>query len=202
MSALIWPLDNYTLSSGFGPRSGGFHYGDDLAAPLGTPIHASGDGTVMAAGAASGFGQWIILDHVIDGKKVSTVYGHMYPSGVHVRTGQVVTQGQHIADVGSNGESTGPHCHFEVWPGGRLTGGHAVDPATYVNGTGTGVSVQTVGGTTSGGDTSGGPSLSTLWDIVTFLIDPHNWWRAFLFLAGLAVAAYVLWSAMNNGSAQ
>lgn len=205
--SLIWPVANYTLSSPFGPRSGGFHYGDDLAAPLGTPIVAAGDGTVMAAGAASGFGQWIIIDHIIDGSKVSTVYGHMYPDGVLVHTGAIVKQGQHIANVGSNGESTGPHCHFETWPGGRLTGGHAVDPATYVNGspsgTGTVQLVDNPTGSINPFDPIGAaaPMIKSIWKFLGFIVDPHNWWRAFLFLGGLAAIVYVVWS-MMNGSAK
>lgn len=204
MSALIWPLSSYTLSSPYGPRSGGFHYGDDLAAPLGTAIYAAGDGTVMASGSASGFGDWIIIDHIINGSKVSTVYGHMYPSGLHVHTGQIVKQGDHIADVGANGEATGPHCHFEVWPGGRLTGGHAVDPASYVNGTATATtgSIQTVGDNTSTApsDPLSGvtDSVSSIYNFIKFIIDPHNWWRVFLFLGGLAVFLYVLWSTMGK----
>lgn len=200
MSALVWPLTNYTLSSPYGPRSGGFHYGDDLAAPLGTPIYAAGDGTVMAAGSAHGFGDWVIIDHIINGAKVSTVYGHMYPSGLHVHTGQVVKQGDHIADVGANGEATGPHCHFEVWPGGRLTGGHAVDPASYVNGTatGTGMTVETVGDTTSNPVTGAVDTVTGISSFIKFIVDPHNWWRLFLFVMGLAVVAFVLWSVMNG----
>lgn len=206
MSALVWPLTTYTLSSPYGPRSGGFHYGDDLAAPLGTPIYASGDGTVVAAGKASGFGCWIVIDHVINGQKVSTVYGHEYPSGLHVVAGQVVKQGSHIGDVGANGEATGPHCHFEVWPGGRLTGGHAVDPATMVGGTTTGMATtQQVDFTTENVD-NGTPGIGTIWDtlkgvvkFVEFIINPHNWWRAFLFLVGFAFVCYVIWSMMQNG---
>jgi murein DD-endopeptidase MepM/ murein hydrolase activator NlpD len=207
MSALIWPLTSYTLSSPYGARSGGFHYGDDLAAPLGTPIYASGDGTVAAAGSASGFGDWIVIDHIINGTKVSTVYGHMYPSGLHVHAGQIVKQGDHIADVGANGEATGPHCHFEVWLGGRLTGGHAVDPATMVNGSasGTGLTVETVGnGLPNPADPIGSQlgTITGIWDFLKFILNPHNWWRVFLFLVGLAIVGYVIWSLINNGSAK
>lgn len=207
MSALIWPLTSYTLSSPYGSRSGGFHYGDDLAAPLNTPIHASGDGTVAAAGSASGFGDWIVIDHIISGQKVSTVYGHMYPSGLHVHAGQIVKQGDHIADVGANGEATGPHCHFEVWPGGRLTGGHAVDPASMVNGSaanpGDNLSVETVGNPASVlNPISDAKMIAGIWDFFKFILNPHNWWRVFLFLVGLAILGYVIWSLINNGSAK
>ncbi|GAB4590225.1 hypothetical protein Ntsu_80570 [Nocardia sp. IFM 10818] len=122
----VMPLaeGTYTVSSGFGPREGGDHMGVDLAAPEGTPIFAATDGVVVAAGAASGFGHWIVIDTTDEsGKALSTVYGHMYASGVKVQVGQTVSAGQHIADVGNDGQSTGAHLHFEVVPGGRLTGG-------------------------------------------------------------------------------
>lgn len=108
------------------------HRGLDFPAPDGTSIYAAADGVVAAAGPASGFGQWIVLDHRIAGQLVSTVYGHMWPTGVHVRRGKDVLAGELIGSVGSNGQSTGPHLHFEVWPGGRLTGGAAVDPAGWL----------------------------------------------------------------------
>jgi hypothetical protein len=87
------------------------------------------DGTVAAAGPASGFGQWIVVDSQTRTGKVSTVYGHMYPNGVLVHEGTSVKEGQHIGEVGNNGQSTGPHLHFEYWEGGRLTQGQAVDPS-------------------------------------------------------------------------
>lgn len=126
-------------TSPFGPRTNPVtgaqegHRGQDFAASVGTPIYAAAPGVVAQAGPAGGFGQWIVLDHNIAGKKVSTVYGHMYPEGVRVHTGDTVTAGQHIADVGSNGQSTGAHLHFEVWVGGRLTGGTAVDPVPWID---------------------------------------------------------------------
>lgn len=123
----------YTLTSGFGPRWGTQHLGQDFGADEGTPIYAAADGVVAEAGPASGFGQWIVLDHNIDGQQVSTVYGHMYDDGVLVHAGETVRAGQEIARVGNNGESTGAHLHFEVWEGGtRLGGGHAIDPMPWL----------------------------------------------------------------------
>ena len=119
----------FKLTSGFGPRGNSFHQGIDLAASEGTDIFAAMDGTVAAAGPASGFGQWIVVDSQTPTGKVSTVYGHMYPDGVLVRQGESVKEGQHIADIGNNGQSTGPHLHFEWWEGGRLSQGQAVDPS-------------------------------------------------------------------------
>lgn len=124
----------FTISDVFGAR-GGAHLGVDMAAPNGTPIYAASDGLVVAAGSASGFGDWIVIDSLDQtGKRYSTVYGHMYDNGLFVKTGDIVTMGQHIADVGSNGESSGPHLHFELVPGGRLTGGHQVDPMAWLSG--------------------------------------------------------------------
>lgn len=123
----------YQVSSPFGPRGGEQHQGIDLAAPVNTPFYSVADGTVVDAGPASGFGQWIVLNHQIDGKLFATVYGHMYPDGVLVKKGQKVTAGQLIGKVGNNGQSTGAHLHFEVWDSGHrdFDGGHAINPAAW-----------------------------------------------------------------------
>ncbi len=115
---------------------GSVHQGQDMAAPVGTDIYAATDGVVVASGPASGFGQWIVLDGVVGGQPVSTVYGHMFPEGVLVRTGDRVSAGQVIAKVGNSGVSTGPHLHFEVWAGSRLQGGRVLDPAAWLAGGG------------------------------------------------------------------
>ncbi|MGK8491900.1 peptidoglycan DD-metalloendopeptidase family protein [Nocardia asiatica] len=124
---------SYTVSSTFGNRGGEFHRGMDLAAKRGTPIFAALDGKVVAAGQATGFGNWIVIDSTTSDGLVSTVYGHMYDDGMHVATGDVVKAGQHIADVGSNGASSGPHLHFELWQGGRLQNGRFVNPAPLLD---------------------------------------------------------------------
>lgn len=124
----------YRISSNYGPRGSSFHHGVDLAASSGTAIYAAAGGKVVAAGPANGFGNWIVIDHVVDGKKVSTVYGHMYASGVLVKKGQIVTAAQRIGKVGSAGQSSGPHLHFEVWPGGRLSGGSSTEPVDWLLG--------------------------------------------------------------------
>ncbi|MGW4091901.1 peptidoglycan DD-metalloendopeptidase family protein [Nocardia sp. NPDC004750] len=124
----------FTVSDTFGAR-GGAHKGVDLAAPDGTPIFSVSDGRVVAAGPASGFGNWIVVDSVdINGRSYSAVYGHMWDSGVLVRPGDTVTAGQHIGAVGSAGESSGPHLHFEIVPGGRFTGGRQIDPLPWLDG--------------------------------------------------------------------
>lgn len=125
--SFIKPVDPsaVTLTSPFGMRDGSSHQGIDLAGPIGTPIYAAADGVVSRAGEASGFGQWVVLDHVINGQLLSTVYGHI--DTYVVEAGQQVRAGQQIATIGNRGQSSGPHLHWETWPGGRF-GGSAVDP--------------------------------------------------------------------------
>lgn len=140
---MLYPLyvGTYRISSPFGPRGGVLHRGADFAAPEGTSIFAVEDGVVVEArgadapdqhGWVNGFGGWIVIDHIFKGKKVSTVYGHLYPKDILVRVGQKVSRGQLIGFVGNNGQSTGAHLHFEIWPDGRLTGGTAVDPMPWL----------------------------------------------------------------------
>ena len=110
------------FTSGFGPRWGTVHRGIDIANNLGTPISAVMDGTVINAGPAQGFGNWVVIRH--DGGEVS-VYGHMRYYNVSV--GERVTAGQQIAVIGSEGQSTGPHLHFEIKPDGV----NQVDPVPW-----------------------------------------------------------------------
>ncbi|MFI9404579.1 peptidoglycan DD-metalloendopeptidase family protein [Nocardia sp. NPDC052316] len=124
----------FTVSDVFGAR-GGKHLGIDMAATDGTTIYSVSDGRVVAAGPASGFGNWIVVDSIdTNGRAYSAVYGHMWDSGVHVRVGDTVRAGQPIAQVGSAGESSGPHLHFEIVPGGRFTGGRQIDPLPWLDG--------------------------------------------------------------------
>jgi hypothetical protein len=138
LGAVVAPMRSGTfqVTSPFGARRGSVHQGQDMAAPVGTDIYAATDGVVVASGPASGFGQWIVLDGLVGGRPVSTVYGHMFPEGVLVRTGARVSAGQVIAKVGNAGVSTGPHLHFEVWASGRLQGGRVLDPAAWLAGGG------------------------------------------------------------------
>lgn len=141
-SGFVMPMKegDYEITSQFGTRDspGGVgssdHKGLDFGAPVGTAIQAPADGTVMAAGSAEGFGQWVVLDHEVDGSKYSTVYGHVTPSSIKVKKGDKVNKGDQIAGIGNEGTSTGPHLHWEVWDGGRFSGGTAVDPEEVVSG--------------------------------------------------------------------
>lgn len=89
--------------------TGGFHYGIDMVAPKGTPIHAVADGKVVFRGRSSGFGNLVIVDH---GHGYTTYYAHM--SKIEAQVGDIVPRGQEIGLVGSTGRSTAPHLHFEV----------------------------------------------------------------------------------------
>lgn len=110
--AVVKPAEG-TLTSGFGPRWGTMHNGIDIANVQNTPIHAIMSGTVIDAGPASGYGQWIRIRHD-DG--ATTVYGHMETLAVAV--GERISAGQYIAGMGNRGQSTGTHLHFEIHPSG------------------------------------------------------------------------------------
>lgn len=110
------------FTSGYGPRGNAHHNGIDIANSIGTPIRAVMDGTVIAAGPAQGYGNWVVLQHD-NGEK--SVYGHM--AVYHVSVGQRVNAGDTIALMGNEGRSTGPHLHFEIWPDGS----NPVDPAQW-----------------------------------------------------------------------
>jgi murein DD-endopeptidase MepM/ murein hydrolase activator NlpD len=97
------------LSSLFAARWGTFHYGIDFAAAYGSTVKAASAGTVIRAGWYGGYGQIVIIDH---GDGVTTRYGHN--SELLVSVGDHVEAGDPISKVGSTGQSTGPHCHFEV----------------------------------------------------------------------------------------
>lgn len=109
--------DNYRISSNFGTRVHPItgkrhtHTGMDFAAPQGTDIFAAEDGVVLVAQTWSSYGNCVIIDH---GNGIWTLYGHIRNGGIKVEKGETVKKGQKIAEVGSTGNSTGPHLHFEV----------------------------------------------------------------------------------------
>jgi murein DD-endopeptidase MepM/ murein hydrolase activator NlpD len=120
-AGFIWPV-NGPVVSGFGMRWGRMHEGIDIAASSGTPIHAAAAGTVIHAGWLGGYGNLVVLDH---GDGLSTAYAHA--SAILVGLGQRVSQGETLSLVGSTGNSSGPHLHFEV-----RVNGSAVDPLFYL----------------------------------------------------------------------
>lgn len=100
----------------------GGHKGNDYAAPVGTPTYAADDGTVTIAGWSDSAGNWVVIDH---GNGLVTKY--MHHSKIVVSQGQTVKKGQKIGEVGSTGQSTGPHLHFQV-----ELNGVAVNPDNYL----------------------------------------------------------------------
>ncbi|KAA0233638.1 MAG: hypothetical protein JJLCMIEE_03215 [Acidimicrobiales bacterium] len=105
---LIWPTSG-VVTSEFGMRWGRMHNGIDIAAPLGTSIWAAASGQVFFVGYQGGYGNTVMIDH---GNGLVTLYAHQ--SSMAVYSGQYVDQGQVIGYVGSTGNSTGPHLHFET----------------------------------------------------------------------------------------
>ena len=120
-SGFIWPV-NGTVVSGYGMRWGRLHEGIDITASTGTPIWAAAAGTVIHAGWLGGYGNLVVVDH---GNGLATAYAHA--SAILVAVGQQVAQGETISLVGSTGNSSGPHLHFEV-----RVNGIAVDPLLYL----------------------------------------------------------------------
>lgn len=121
-SALHTPTIGW-LTSSFGVRDGVMHKGIDLAANLGTPVEAALDGKVSFSGILKGYGKVVKVNH---GNGMETIYAHC--NKLYVNSGEEVKRGDHIADVGSTGDSTGPHLHFEV-----KINGNPVDPLKYGN---------------------------------------------------------------------
>lgn len=122
-ASIQWPLaQGAPISSGFGPRispcSGcsSFHEGLDLNPGQGTPIYAIADGVVKQVGNPSGpFGVYAIIDHLIDGQHISSLYGHMLRGSLALTEGETVTKGELVGNVGSTGASSGPHLHLGIY---------------------------------------------------------------------------------------
>ena len=116
----MWPVNGGQISSYWGDGRG--HKGLDIRAPRGTSTYAAESGTVSLARWYSGYGYCVIIDH---GNGVSTLYGHA--SKLLVTAGQKVSKGDVISLVGSTGDSSGNHCHFEI-----RTGGTRINPLPYI----------------------------------------------------------------------
>ena len=134
-TGFIWPTRGaYRVSSHYGYRSASisgwsYHGGIDIVlgsgSSAGIPVVASASGTVVTAYSGwRGYGHTVVIDH---GNGIKTRYAHMYPGSITVRVGQKVYQGQQIGRIGSTGNSTGPHLHFEV-----LVNGYKVNPYPYI----------------------------------------------------------------------
>ncbi len=126
----LWPVAG-TLESGYGGRRNPFggssyeyHEGQDIEAPMGAPVFATANGTVIVAGCQNGYGNVVYIDH---GNGLTTRYGHL--SHIDVTVGQTIARGEMLGLVGSTGRSTGPHLHYEV----RINN-QPVNPRQYLPG--------------------------------------------------------------------
>ncbi|WP_285399489.1 M23 family metallopeptidase [Lysinibacillus sp. fls2-241-R2A-57] len=119
----VWPTVGGYISSEMGQRWGEFHRGIDIARPSNYNILASDNGVVVAAGSSGSYGNRIVINH---NNGYTTLYGHL--SSINVKVGQVVEKGSVIGIMGSTGNSTGTHLHFEVEKDGSL-----VNPLSYVS---------------------------------------------------------------------
>ena len=123
----IWPTSG-DVSSRFGSRNSpwgegsDWHPGIDIANNMGTPIFATADGVVVQSGWSGGYGNLVQINH---GNGISTLYGHN--SQIAVSVGETVKKGQIISYMGSTGNSTGPHCHYEVRVNGTV-----VNPESFL----------------------------------------------------------------------
>ncbi len=131
---VVYPLGpGAPQTDGFGYRSAPCagcstdHQGVDWTPGAGTPVASIADGVVVAAGYDGTFGMKVEVEHVIDGQAVRTLYAHLQSGSVPVGVGQAVEVGQVIGAVGSTGQSTGAHLHFEVH-----LGGSPVDPVAWL----------------------------------------------------------------------
>ncbi|AJD93558.1 DNA-dirted RNA polymerase (plasmid) [Jeotgalibacillus malaysiensis] len=114
----------------FGGSTSDYHTGIDIAAPIGTPILAAADGVVIDVGYRGGYGNLIHVKHTINGKTMSTVYAHL--QSMNVNDGDEVKQGQIIGGMGSTGNSTGSHLHFEIQDGVGRYKDNPLDPAKFI----------------------------------------------------------------------
>jgi len=122
----MWPTDGY-VSSGFGYRDypdSEFHPGLDIVNDYGSPVYATAAGVVEEAGWDYGYGYKVVVDH---GNGYETWYAHN--SRMLVSPGQTVRKGEEIAEIGTSGYATGPHCHYEI-----VLWGKPIDPTPYLNG--------------------------------------------------------------------
>ena len=122
-SAIQWPFPSGSpITSGFGPRQvagcgfcSTYHRGLDFTPGSGVPIQSIADGVVSTVQASnSGYGNYVIVDHIVNGQKVQSAYAHMLYGSIQVAVGQTVGVGDMIGAVGNTGASTGAHLHLEV----------------------------------------------------------------------------------------
>ncbi len=131
-----WPFSvGVHIGSGYGARPGCSlgcstnHLGQDFNPGYGAPIQSIADGVVVeSTDSGGGFGVKIVIEHVIDGQMIHSLYGHMVPGSRTVQVGDHVSVGQIIGKTGNTGISTGPHMHFEI----LINGTKHVDPLAWL----------------------------------------------------------------------
>ncbi|MCR6109942.1 peptidoglycan DD-metalloendopeptidase family protein [Bacillus sp. A301a_S52] len=135
---LTWPTLSTDITSPYGTRihpvysTEEFHHGIDISNNQGTDIFAAESGTVTEARYMGGYGNTVMISHVIDGQTITTLYAHL--DSINVSVGQRVERGEQIAVMGTTGVSTGVHLHFEVHEGGwNGQKSNSVDPLNYLN---------------------------------------------------------------------
>ncbi|WP_235201497.1 M23 family metallopeptidase [Microbacterium sp. CH12i] len=128
-AAIQWPfVVGVAMSSGYGMREGGMHEGLDLVPGEGAPIQSIADGTVRIATESGGnYGVTVYVDHVIDGKVITSHYSHMQYGSLKVVAGQTVKVGDVVGLVGNTGRSYGAHLHFEL-----IVSGATIDPLPWM----------------------------------------------------------------------
>ncbi|HWV48597.1 MAG TPA: M23 family metallopeptidase, partial [Microbacterium sp.] len=128
-AAIQWPFKvGVAMSSGYGPRWGRLHAGIDLVPGNGAPIQSIADGTVrIATESGGGYGVTAYVDHVIDGKVVTSHYSHMQYGSLRVKAGDKIKVGDIIGLVGNTGHSYGAHLHFEI-----IVNGSTIDPLPWM----------------------------------------------------------------------
>ena len=132
--AIQWPfVQGVPISSYFGYRScagcSSDHQGLDFNPGEGTPIQAIADGTVItASGPGSSYGEYVEIEHVINGQRIVSLYAHMLVGSVPLQVGQAVTVGTLVGQVGNTGQSTGPHLHLGLYIDAR-----AIDPFAWLS---------------------------------------------------------------------
>lgn len=122
-----WPFPSAPILSPYGPRGGGFHNGIDFFPGGGTPIGAIADGVVTSATSNGGWGNYVVVQHNINGQVVESLYAHMRYGSISVAAGQQVSVGQFLGAVGDSGRAYGEHLHLEI----SVNGG-SVDPYAWL----------------------------------------------------------------------
>lgn len=134
---VVWPYDHEVPSNGgFGPRSApcdgcsSFHDGMDFGGGNGTPIQAIADGTVVTAtDNGGGYGSYVEIQHVVDGRTITSLYAHMQYGSLGLSVGESVAAGQFVGLTGTTGQSTGPHLHLELF----YDDGVRIDPEAWLS---------------------------------------------------------------------